>query len=220
MRIGQTVVVRSDLWPAIHAERVALVDDLAGLTPEQWATPSLCDGWDIHDVVSHLAATATMSFPRFAREFLLAGFRSGRIVDNQVAAGRRREPSEALSAFRSAIFRTDSPPQPTITRIIEIMVHGEDIRRPLQIWRDYSTIHIAEALNYLRRDRSSDAKARLAGLRLHATDTHIDIGNGYLVEGPAVPLLLAAAGRSVALADLHGPGKQTLSGRLRPTTPP
>jgi hypothetical protein len=87
---------------------------------------------------------------------------------------------------------------------------------------DYSTIHIAEALDYLTRDGSSGAKARLAGLRLHATDTDTDtdIGDGQLVEGPAVALLLAASGRSVALPDLSGPGEQTLSERLRPTTPP
>jgi hypothetical protein len=112
------------------------------------------------------------------------------------------------------------PPQPTITRIIEIIVHGEDIRRPLHIMHDYSTIHIAEALDYLTRDGSSGAKARLAGLRLHATDTDADIGDGQLVEGPAVALLLAASGRSVALPDLSGSGEQTLSERLRPTTPP
>ena len=100
------------------------------------------------------------------REFLLAGFSSGRIVNKQVAAGRRCKPSETLSALRSAISCTASPPQPTITRIIEIIIYGEDIRRPLHIRHDYSTIHIAEALEYLIRDDSSGAKARLAGLRL------------------------------------------------------
>jgi uncharacterized protein (TIGR03083 family) len=220
--MGQTVAVRSDLWRVIHAERAALVDDLFGFDPAQWATPSLCDGWDVHDVVTHLAATATLSLPGFAKEFLLAGFSSARIVDKQVAAGRRREPSETLSALRSAISSTASPPQPTITRIIEIIVHGEDIRRPLYISHEYSTIHIAEALDYLTRDGSSGAKVRLAGLRLHATDidTDTNVGTGQLVEGPAVPLLLAVSGRSVALPDLSAPGEQTLSDRLRPTTPP
>jgi uncharacterized protein (TIGR03083 family) len=218
--MGQTVAVRSDLWRVIHAERAALLDDLAGLDPTQWATASLCDGWDVHDVVAHLAATATLSLLRFAKEFLLAGFNAGRIVDKQVAAGRRCKPPEILSALRSAISSTASPPQPTITRIIDIIVHGEDIRRPLHVSHDYSTIHIAEALDYLIRDGSSGAKARLAGLRLHDTDTDTDIGTGQIVEGPAVPLLLAASGRSVALPDLSGPGVQTLIERLRPITPP
>ena len=29
------------VWPAVHAERAALVADLSDLSPEQWATPSL-----------------------------------------------------------------------------------------------------------------------------------------------------------------------------------
>jgi hypothetical protein len=33
----------------VAAERVGLADDLADLTPEQWATPSLCAGWTVHD---------------------------------------------------------------------------------------------------------------------------------------------------------------------------
>ncbi len=173
----------------------------------------------MHDIVAHLAATSTLSLPRFAKEFLLARFSAERIVDKQIAAGRLQEPSTTLAAFRAAIPSTASPPQPTITRIIEIVVHSEDIRRPLQIAHHYSTTHIAEALNYLRRQRSSGGKARLAGLRLRATDTNIDIGDGALVEGPAVPLLLAAAGRRVALAQLAGPGRQTLSDRLYVTMP-
>jgi uncharacterized protein (TIGR03083 family) len=210
--------MRSDLWRVVHAERAALVDDLARLTLEQWLTPSLCRGWDVRDVVSHVAATATLSLPRFAKAFLLAGFSADRIVDKQVAAGRRQDAAQTVSALRAAISSTASPPQPTITRIIEIIVHGEDIRRPLRISHDYATTHIAEALDYLTRDRRSGAKARLAGLQLHATDTDTDtdttIGNGYLVEGPGVPLLLAAAGRRIALADLHGPGTRTLEERL------
>jgi len=215
LRPDDVMKLRSDLWHTVHAERAALVDDLAGLRSEQWATPSLCDGWDIHDVVAHLAATATLSHPGFVKEFLLVGLSSSRIVDKQVRAGRLRRPAESLSALRSAIDQTVSPPQPMITRLIEIIVHGEDIRRPLQIHHDYSTTHITEALGYLASDRRSGGKTRLAGLRLHATDANVVVGDGDQVEGPAVSLLLAATGRRVALADLTGPGRQRLDRRLR-----
>jgi uncharacterized protein (TIGR03083 family) len=175
----------------------------------------LCDGWDIHDVVAHLAATATLSYIGFVKEFLLAGLSPSRIADKQVRAGRLRRPAESLSALRSAIEQTVSPPQPTITRLIEIIVHGEDIRRPLQIHHDYSTSYIAEALDYLASDRRSGGKARLAGLSLHATDASCVVGDGDQVEGLAVSLLLAATGRRVALADLTGPGRRRLDDRLR-----
>jgi len=208
--------MRSDLWHVIWAERAALVEDLSGLTADHWATPSLCSGWDVHDVAAHVAATATLSLSRFAKELILNGFNPDRIVARQVAVARQHEPSRILAALRSATYATASPPQPTITRIIEILVHGEDIRRPLHIGHDYSAIHIGEALDYLRRDRRSGAKARLAGLQLRATDADITIGDSRdaSVQGPAMALLLAAAGRSVALTDLRGPGVPILETRV------
>ena len=52
-------------WPLIHAEREAVVADLGTLTDEQWATPSLCDGWTVRDVLGHMISTAKMTPPRF-----------------------------------------------------------------------------------------------------------------------------------------------------------
>lgn len=204
-------MVRSDLWDVVHAERADLVDDLTGLPATCWATPSLCAGWDVSDVVAHLAATATLSLPRFSIEFVFAGLSPDRIVDRQIRAGRTRPPAETLNALRSGITCTASPPLPTITRVIEIIVHGEDIRRPLQIGHVYRTTHIAEALDYLAHDNRSGGKTRLSGLELHATDADIALGRGQRVDGPAVSLLVAAAGRREALSDLSGPGRQRLT---------
>jgi len=38
----------------IASERTGLADELERLTPEQWATPSLCTGWTVRDVAAHL----------------------------------------------------------------------------------------------------------------------------------------------------------------------
>jgi uncharacterized protein (TIGR03083 family) len=148
-------------------------------------------------------------------KFVVAGFRPNRIAEKQIDAGRQRSALEALEALRSAIYATSSPPQPTITRVIEIVVHGEDIRRPLQIAHPYDTTHIAGALNYLSRDHRFGAKTLIHGLQLCATDTDIAIGHGERVEGPAVSLLLAASGRRPVIEDLSGPGCQLLRQRLK-----
>lgn len=206
--------MRSELWANVHAERAALVDDLADRPHLDWAAPSLCEGWDVRDVVAHLAATATLSPLSFISEFVRAGFRPDRIVDRQIQAARQRPAAESLEALRSAIHATASPPQPTITRIIEIVVHGEDIRRPLRIEHDYVTTHIADALRYLSRDHRLGAKTLIDGLELRATDVDIAVGQGARVDGPAVSLLLAASGRRAALGDLSGPGCQLLKQRI------
>jgi hypothetical protein len=88
-----------------------------------------CAGWAVRDVVAHLAATAVLSRAGFVREFIRAGFSTERIVQRQVSAARRRDASESLTALHSAVNCTVSPPLPTITRIIEIVVHGLSHRK-------------------------------------------------------------------------------------------
>jgi uncharacterized protein (TIGR03083 family) len=202
-----------DVWPIVHAERKSLADDLATLSPDQWATPSLCDGWDIHDVLVHLVATAKMTRLRFIALFARAGFNFDAFVADQVNAERAADPATTLAAFRSALTSTATPPAPKITRIIEAFLHGEDIRRPLGIAHEYPIEHIGPAVEYFARDRLSGGMARLDGLTLSATDTDFSIGSGPAVEGPAMSLLLAASGRKIVLAELSGPGIGTLGER-------
>ncbi len=206
--------MRSELWTNVHAERAALVRDLADDEHVDWATPSLCAGWDIRDVLVHLAATATLSLSRFTAELVAAGFRPQRITEKQITRGRGFSAVHALDALRSAIDETASPPQPTITRLIEIVVHGEDIRRPLHITHTYDTTHLGEALAYLSHDHLFGSKTLIQGLQLVATDADIVLGNGRRVEGDAISLLLAAAGRPTAINELTGTGCELLRQRL------
>ena len=53
---------------------------------------------------------------------------------------------------------------------------------------------------------------------LRATDATWSRGSGPVVEGPAMALLMATAGRRAVIDDLGGPGLATLRGRL-PTPP-
>lgn len=76
-------------------------------------------------------------------------------------------------------------------------MHGEDIRRPLQIVRDYPPIQVAQALRYQVRTRvkMGGGKERAHGWRLVTSDTAFEYGTGPLVRGPAIALLLAVSGR-------------------------
>jgi uncharacterized protein (TIGR03083 family) len=208
----------ASIWPIVHGERRALVDDLVGLDASGWETSSLCAGWAVRDVVAHLAATAALSRVGFARQFVRAGFNVNRIIERQVALAREQDASASLTALRSTVNFKFSPPTPLITRIIEIVVHGEDIRRPLGIDHAYSTACIGDAIAYLAggRDshRYSGGKQHLRGLTLRATDAAFSVGDGPLVKGPAVALLLAASGRSAGFHELSGPGASQLINRV------
>ncbi len=197
----------------MHHERAVLARDLAALQDAQWDADSLCEGWTVRDVVAHLAATATLSKRRFVSEIVRAGFSPERIVRRQIAAGRSRDPQQLLAQFSAAMKCTASPPLPVISRIVEIVVHAEDIRRPLGLVHAYRRDHIGAAVAYLAADRFSGGKRRLTGLRLVGTDAGFTVGDGLTIEGPAVSVLLAASGRAVALDELSGPGVAELAAR-------
>ena len=63
-----------EVWPTVHALRRSLAADVDGLSEEQWATPSMCAGWTVRDVLAHMTATAKLSAGSFFAKFLTSGF--------------------------------------------------------------------------------------------------------------------------------------------------
>ncbi len=57
-----------DIWLVIHTERRALAADLASVAPEQWQTPSMCQGWTVHQVLAHMVTVAATSPAGFVRK--------------------------------------------------------------------------------------------------------------------------------------------------------
>ena len=204
----------ADIWPTIHAERTALADDLAALTDEQWKTPSLCDDWTVHDVLAHLVSAAKMTPPKFLAQFAAAGFNFDRFAGRNVRAEGAGGPAATLAAFRANSDRTNAPPGPKDTWLGEAFVHGEDIRRPLGIKREYPVDQVTRVIGlYARSNAIIHGKDRVGGVTLRATDADYSVGSGPVAEGPAVALMLAASGRPAALAQLSGPGVDILRGR-------
>jgi uncharacterized protein (TIGR03083 family) len=187
----------AELWSVVHAERSRLVDDLNGLPDDAWATPSLCGGWTVHDVLAHLIDTAKTSRRRFARRMIAARFDFDGDNAQGVARERRATPADTVAAMRDAVPLTLTPLAPRPTRLVEAFVHGEDIRRPLGIESAYPPEAVAAALHYQVRASAAMGSGRdlVAGLRLVADDCDFDYGDGDEVRGKAIDLLMAASGR-------------------------
>lgn len=199
---------KSVVWPVVHAEREALVRDLESIAPAQWATPSLCAGWTVHDVLAHMIDVATTTRLGFVRRMLAA--RGDFDRDNQTGVDRERaqDPADTLAAYRRVAGRTATPPAPLATRLVEEFAHGEDIRRPLGLRRDYPVEHVVTALGYLAKTSQSwgGGKERAQRVRLVAADADTVIGDGPEVRGTAIALVLALSGRPVEPDELMGPG--------------
>ncbi|MEU3746024.1 MULTISPECIES: maleylpyruvate isomerase family mycothiol-dependent enzyme [Streptomyces] len=204
---------KDDVWAMVHAERAALVEDLARLDDRQWEQPSLCAGWTVHDVAAHLVDTYRTTRLGFVVGLARARFDFDRQNSVGVARERGATPQETLERLRRAASRTSTPPAPLDSRLVEEIVHGEDIRRPLGLTRTYPAEAVARSLRLQARTPASfgGAKELLARVRLTATDTDLTLGTGPEATGPALSLLLAVSGRRPALDDLGGPGLAALA---------
>lgn len=204
-----------DIWPVVHAERRALADDLAVLSPEQWATPSLSEGRSVQQTLAHMAATAAMTPPAFFAKMLAAGFRFERMADKEIRARTADGPAATLEIFRSVADRSSGPPGPSTSWLGETLVHGEDIRRPLGIAHSYPVDAVTQVIDfYAGSNLLIGGRRRVAGLTLRATDADWSRGDGPVVEGPAMALLMVTAGRPALLDELSGAGLERLSGRV------
>ncbi len=201
------------VWPVVHAERSRLVDDLRGVPQDAWSTPSLCPGWTVHDVLAHLLDTAKTSRIDFIRRMILARFDFDGDNDIGIAREKRDDPAATLTAMQDAVPLTKTPPAPRATRLVEAFVHGEDIRRPLAIAADYPLDAVAAALMHQAKTSVAmgGGRQRVAGLRLVATDSGFELGDGIAVTGRVIDLLLAASGRPLTDGSLDGPGAARLT---------
>lgn len=201
----------NDMWRTVAAERGALADDLAGLSDEEWETRSLCGDWSVHDVLAHQCGTADMNPGRFFARFAKAGFRFGRFAEAQVERYREATPAETLAMFRRLQHSTSAPPGPKTSWLGEVIVHSEDIRRPLGIDHEYPPQAVRQVIDfYCGSNALIGTKTRIADLTLRATDQDWTHGSGPLVEGRLIDLLMAATGRAQACDRLGGDGVTTL----------
>ena len=65
-------VDNDDVFRRTAANRRRAADLLAGLSPEQWRTPSLCAGWTIRELAGHLLMPMETSIPAFLVELVRA----------------------------------------------------------------------------------------------------------------------------------------------------
>lgn len=210
-----TAPSRASLWSLVHAERAALAEDLAGLTAEQWARPSLCGRWTVEEVVAHLTAAASIGRWRWIRSMVAARFDDGVHNDRRLAEHRGATPEETLERFRAVATSTTGPTNDTHAWLGEIVVHGQDVRRPLGLERTPSVEAATEVARFFaRKDFTVASRTAIRGLRVEAVDGEFATGDGPLVRGTTVALVVAMAGRAASLDDLTGPGVATLRERV------
>ncbi len=204
----------TEIWRYIHAERASLVTTLRGLEPEQWLEPSWCEGWTVKQVAGHITAAAEQTFPNFYLELAAAGFRFDVFARRGADKVAMVDESVLIDRLAARTTTTNHPPAPVLAMLGEIVVHGQDIRRPLGLThRSPEAALIAVAEGWKKSNLLIGSKRRITGLSLQATDSSWSYGTGPKVEGPLQDLVLAMTGRKGALVGLTGPGVEILTSR-------
>ncbi|SEL97335.1 maleylpyruvate isomerase family mycothiol-dependent enzyme [Streptacidiphilus jiangxiensis] len=204
----------SAAWALIHAEREALATDLAGLTEQQWATRSLCDAFTVREVVAHLTAGASLGPVRWMAGVIRCRFDFDRMNAMRLAEHLGSTPADTLARFRRVVTSTTKAPVPVLAMLGEAVVHGEDIRQPLGIGRDRDIATLTTLAEYYQgSDVPVATKKRADGLRLTATDGPFAAGEGPLVSGTTMALVMAMAGRAPSCDELEGEGVAVLRER-------
>ncbi|MFD9967109.1 TIGR03084 family metal-binding protein [Streptomyces sp. NPDC059011] len=154
------------------SDPAAVIDDLraesdeldrlvAGLSDEEWGTPTPAAGWTVAHQIAHLAWTdevallAATSPGAFAQEVEKALAEPGTFVDRAAEAGVRRPPAELLAHWRTgrdrlrqalceappgARFPWYGPPMSArsmaTARLMETWAHGQDVADALGVVRE------------------------------------------------------------------------------------
>ena len=203
-----------DLWPVIHAERSALAHDVARLRPWQWEAQSMCLRWTVRGVVAHLTAIEKVTPGVYLRRLCGMGLRFNALNANEVLEENRGTTARLLNQYRAHLTDMSGPPWPTVLILGEIILHGQDIRRPLKMTHAYPPAAVLRVANFYKRTNVLvGARHRIRGLRLRAIDADWSHGRGPEVTGPLLSLTLAMTGRSPAMDDLSGYGLDTLRSR-------
>lgn len=206
-----------DPLEATRRERLELCDHLDALTMEQWQVPSLCDGWTAKDVVAHLTTSTRTTFWDLAVGMIRARGDFDRMErERALALSEQFSPEELVARFReTAGSASRAPFANPLDPLLDVLVHGQDMTRPLHQSRSMAPERAVPALEHAVTSRWYGAKARFGGLRIQATDASWMAGNGQLrVAGPVADLMLVATGRPAGLPALEGSGVAVLADRL------
>ena len=202
-----------DHWDLIAAERRWLADLLDTLTPEQWATPSLCGAWSVKEVAVHLTSGPSTSVVTLLKAMAIGrgSFdRANRLLVDWRANAEPEQVAEWLREY--AEHRFTPPTMDWHAPFTDLRVHTQDIVVPLGLdagvplepWRDVLGFLVSKAAA-----RGFVPKGR-PDLAWTATDLDWSHGTGPSVAGPAAAVAMVLCGRPALLDRLDGDGLPAL----------
>jgi uncharacterized protein (TIGR03083 family) len=183
------------IWCTIDEQRTSLAGLLETLSPQQWNSASLCEGWKVRDVAAHVTHSQ-MGLGRVVVEACKSRFRFDPMI-KRLALADNRSQAEIVAALRGMVgSRKHIVGTKPLDPLTDALVHGQDIAVPLGIDRPMPEAAAAAAANHMWHMRFPVQPAKqFTGIRLIATDADFAAGEGYQIKVPIRDILMAITGR-------------------------
>jgi len=191
----------------VVAERTEMSEVLAGLRPEQWDAPTLCEGWRVREVVAHTTLPFRASMWRVMLDLARARGDFNRMADRCARRDAAElSADELLRQLRDNVAHPWTPPGGGAAGALSHeVIHGLDITVALGLGRVVPPERLMLVLGGMRPRNVAFFGADLSGVELKATDLDWAYGAGEPVHGRAQDLLMAICGRRLPAGHLDGP---------------
>jgi uncharacterized protein (TIGR03083 family) len=190
-----------EIWRTIDEQRTSLAGLLETLSPQQWNSASLCEGWTVRDVAAHVTHSQ-MGPGRLVVEACKSRFRFDPMI-KRLALADNRSQAEIVAALRGMVgSRKHIIGTKPLDPLTDALVHGQDIAVPLGIDRPMPEAAAAAAANHMWHMRFPVQPAKqFTGIRLIATDADFAAGEGYQIKAPIRDILMVLTGRRSEISD-------------------
>ncbi|HEX8869800.1 MAG TPA: maleylpyruvate isomerase family mycothiol-dependent enzyme, partial [Lentzea sp.] len=167
----------------LEAERLSVADLLEDLTDDEWRCETLCAGWTAQEMAAHLTTSTRTGWGDVIRGIVRARFDWNRMEDLSARSlAARFTRSELIAQIRStAASPKRAPMAAPIDPLVDFLVHGQDIARPLGRVREMPSEPAQAALDHVMKSPFWGARKRFP--------------DGVLPALPASDLLMLATGR-------------------------
>ena len=128
---------KDTVWLHIHEQRAALATLLRTLTAEQWEHDTLCAGWTVRDLAAHVISTPQVGVREVLRLMPSMALGYNRAVFRDVKRRGQAPVAAILDDYdRYAGSRHHVPVTTHLEPLIDVLVHTQDIVRPLGLRHD------------------------------------------------------------------------------------
>lgn len=198
---GDAAPVGSGRWDGrIGSILVQVSGMLEELTPEQWESPSLCEGWRVRDVAGHFVWRIGSSNAQMLRSGLRAYARHRvnpmMVIDELSRTAAEDSPRQLVQRIRRiAVDKFAGVGRTGTGELAECVVHAFDIANPL----GFDLAIDGETTGAVAAARARLAppllRAVLSTRTLRARDAGWQVGHGPAIEGTAEAIVLFLYGR-------------------------